>query len=184
MLIQSGVLQYISMCLGNQILHKHYKVFEGITLGINITKGMGSVTEEDIEAGFMMFSAFVYCSESVAISQFLHSLLSTQSPRTIIQATVNTIESVGLDENKNKKRLNQLYLDLDKIFHFQLGKILLATASPSEIEAMIAEDWPYFTSHSQQIDECLNGASCQGIKNLVQTLGKTSHSQNCDKAIP
>ena len=174
-LIQSGVIQYISMCWGNQIMNKHYKVFEDITLGLNITKGMGSVTEEDIESGFMIFSAFVYCSESVALSKFLHSLLSSQSPRTIIQATVNTIESVVLDENKNKERLNKFYLDLDQIFHFQLGKILLATASPSELQAMIAKDLPYFTHYSKEIDECFNGVSCQGINNLVQIIGKITY---------
>ena len=152
--------------------HKHYRVFESITLGLTITKSMGSVTEEDITTGFMMFSAFVYCSESVPLFQFLHSLLSTQNPRTIIQATVNTIESVVFDENENRMRMNQFYMALDQILHFQLGNILLATASPSELQAMIAKDLPYFTHFSNEIDECLSGASCQGIKNLVQTIGK------------
>ena len=55
----------------------------------------------------MMFSAFVYCSESVALSQFLDSLLSTQSPMTIIQATVNTIESSVLLENINIQRMTR-----------------------------------------------------------------------------
>ena len=127
--------------------------------------------EEDIKTGFMIFSALVYCSESVVLSQFLHSLLSTQSPRTIIQATVNTIEFNVLHENRNRMKMNRFYVALDHIFHFQLGKILLATASPSELQAMIAKDWPYFTHYSQEIDECLNGASCQGIMNLVQNLG-------------
>ena len=67
--------------------------------------------------------------------------------------------------------MNQFYLALDQIFSFHLGEILLATASPSELQAMIAKDLPYFTHYSHEIDECLSGASCQGIMNLVQTLG-------------
>ena len=66
----------------------------------------------------------------------------------------------------------QFYLSLDQIFHFQLGKILLATVSPSDIESMITKDWPYFSHYSQEINQCLNNASCKGISDLVQSLGK------------
>ena len=55
---------------------------------------------------------------------------------------------------------------MDKIFHFQLGKILLATVTPSDIKTMLNKDWPYFSHYSQEIDQCLNNASCQGIIHL------------------
>ena len=63
--------------------------------------------------------------------------------------------------------LNTFYLSLDKIFHFQYGKILLALTSLSEVEAMMAKDWPYFTSFSGDIDQCLSGVTCS----LLQSLG-------------
>ena len=122
----------------------------------------------------MLFSVVVYCSEPVALSQFLNSLLSTQSLRTIIKATVNTIQSENIKESLSKEQMNQFYLALDKIFDFQLGKILLAISSPPEIEAMMAKDWPFFTHFSQEIDQCLEEGSCRGVQDIVNTLGKIS----------
>ena len=98
----------------------------------------------------MLFSAIVYCSEPVALAQFLHSLLSTQSPRTIIRATVNTIQSGDIKNRESRKLINQFYLGLDSKFDFHLGKILLATASPSQIKTMIAKEQPFFTNFSQE----------------------------------
>ena len=123
----------------------------------------------------MLFSTLIYCSESVALSQFLHGLISTQSPRTIIQATVNTVQSESVRESAKKRKISQFYMALHKIFHFQLGKIRLASASPSELKAMLAKDWPYFTHYSNDIDQCLKGSSCKGVTDLVQTLGNLSN---------
>ena len=162
------------MCSENQIRPSYYSVIRRLDVGPDNTTG-GVANDEDVLTGFMLFSTMIYCSESVALSQFLHSLLSTQSPRTIIQATVNTIQSGQIKEMSNRKRMGQFYLALDVIFHFQVGKILLATASTLELKAMMAKDWPYFTPYSKETDQCLNGDSCQGVRDLVQTLGKLDH---------
>ena len=110
----------------------------------------------------------------MALSKFLHNLVSTESPRTIIQATVNTIPAGDITDIVNMRRFSEFYLALDKIFHFQLGRILLATASRSQLQAMTAKDWPYFNHFSKEVDQCLSSASCQGVVDLVQTLGKLS----------
>ena len=170
-LIAKGNIQYAIMCLGNQISPRYYQVIDQINVGLN-DQIDGLIYDEDYLTGYMLFSTLIYCSESVALSQFLYGLISIQSPRTIIQATVNTLQSENVRESSNKIKLSQFYLALDKIFHFQLGKILLASASPSELKAMLAKDWPYFTHYSKDIDKCLRGDSCQGVGNLVQTLGK------------
>ena len=174
-LITNRQLDYVSMCSEGQIKPNNNNVISRLTIGVNHTTG-GVTNDEDILNGFKLFSTLVYCSESVALSQFLHSLLSSHSPRTIIKATVNTIQSGDVKEKSNRKRMGQFYFALDKIFHFQHGKILLATASQSDIEAMMTKDWPYFTHYSQEIEECFNNASCQGVRDLVQTLGKLLHS--------
>ena len=67
--------------------------------------------------------------------------------------------------------MNEVYLALDKVFHFKYGKILLATASLLELEAMMLKGRPYFTQYSQEIDKCLSGASCKGLHDLLLTLG-------------
>ena len=120
----------------------------------------------------MIFSATVYCTETVPLYKFLYILISSQSPRTVIRALVNTIQADNIRERNNRKLLNQFFLALDKIFHFQIGKILLATSSLSQLQSMMAMDWPYFNHYSKEIDLCLNGSSCLEIMNLVQTLGK------------
>ena len=166
---------YTSMCLGSQIKPDHYSLIAGLNIGLNHTTG-GVANDEDFLTGFMMFSTMIYCSESVALSQFLHSLLSDQSPRTIIQATVNTIQSGDIMGIMNKKGMSQFYLALNKIFHFKLGKILLATVSSSDIEAMVARDWPFISHYSQEIDQCFNNGNCQGVRDLVNNLGKYNSS--------
>ena len=169
----TGLLSYTSICSGGQVKKEHQsRILGNMNLGLNI-HGPEIITEEDIRTGFMLYSALISCSESVALYHFLHGLLSNQSPRTIIQATVNTIESDNLRERASKTRINQMYLLLDDIFNLQYGKILLATSSPSQLDAMIAKDWPYFSHYSQEINECLGGGSCQGITDIMQqTRGK------------
>ena len=166
-------------CIGGQIKLEFFNTtFEQIDLGNyeNITNNF-SISSEDIETGFSMFSAIIYCSESVALSQFLHNLISTQSPRTIIQATVNTIESGDIIEADNRKAMNNFYHALDKIFKLQFGKILLATtinwARPHLLlEPMLAGDFPYVEAYKHEVEQCLGGVDCQGVEDLVQTLGK------------
>ena len=176
-LIKAGKIHYNSMCSGGQIRPNNYDVLQVTIQGLNKLTDVVP-NDEDIHTGFMLFYSLVYCSESVQLYQFLHSLLSNQSPRTIIQATVNTIEadSDAIKESSNRKRLAQFYIALDQIFLFKYGKILLALSSPSELESMLAKGRPYFSHFSQEIDHCLSGASCQGVMDLVQTLGKPNPS--------
>ena len=120
--IMNRQLDYVSMFSEGQIKPNNYSVIARLTIGLNHTTS-GVTNDDDLLNGFKLFSTIFYCSESLALSQFLHSLLSSQSPRTIIQATVKTIQSRDIKERSNRKRIGQFYLALDKISHFQLGKI-------------------------------------------------------------
>ena len=172
-LITSGFLQYNSMCLGGQVRKGFYPlVFDELHLQVNSDKMLKTITEEDKEAGFMLFSAIIFCSEPVALSQFLHNLISAQSPRTIIQATVNTLKSDNINEIITRIFLNNFYLALDKKFHFQYGKILLAISSPQQFDRLITKGWSFFSHYKQDIEQCLKNNSCQGVSDLVQSLGE------------
>ena len=148
-IIDNRTLDFLNMCSEGQIIHdKSSVVFESITLDlIEVTT---TIIDENIKTGIKLFAVVVCCSEPLALSQFLNSLLSRESPRTIIQATVNRIESENIIEPQNMERMKQFFLALDKIFHFQIDKILLAISSQSEIAAMTAKDWPYFTPSSEE----------------------------------
>ena len=173
-LIEYGTLNQ-TMCKGGQVRReKRSWLFDKMMVDLeNKSENQNKVipTNEDIETGYMILSAVVYCSESVTLAQFLHNLLSTQSPRTIIQATVNTIQSDDIKEYRNRRLVNSFYLALDNVFKFKLGQILLATASPSVLQGMVDKDWPYFAKFSQELEKCLNGTNCKGVMEQIQSLG-------------
>ena len=131
-----------------------------------------TIIEEDVMAGLELFLISFHCSESTDIYKFLHNLISTQSPRTIIQTTVNTIQSDNIKERGSRITLGQFYMQLDKIFQFQLGNILSAMLPLSEIETMKDKDWPYFTHYQTAMDMCLNEHNCQMLTNITKDLGK------------
>ena len=130
-----------------------------------------SITHEDTTTGFMIYSAYVFCAESSSLYQFLATLISNQSPRTIIQGIVSTIQSEEGMKGDNKKKVNQIYLELGKMLDLQYGKILLATATPRQLKDMIAKEWPFFGNYTEEVKDCLHGNSCQVVQDLVQTLG-------------
>ena len=65
---------------------------------------------------------------------------------------------------------------LDKILLFQYGKILLASVSLSELTNMRTKDYPYVTNLAKDLDQCLSGTSCQGVQDLVGSLGGSNPS--------
>ena len=169
-LILSGSFEYEEMCLNGQVKTEYYDtLFAWINLGLPLDVNETTLTDEDIETGFMIFSAVIYCSESVQLSKFLHNLVSTQSPRTIIQATVNTIQSDNIREIESRQLLNEFYQALDQVFDLQYGKILMALSSTSQLQDMMSKSWPYFHNFScQEMDQCLSGLNCE----IVQKIGK------------
>ena len=155
-------------CTNDQVKQNQLAlVFDEIPQAKNTT----DITDEDITKGFMIYSALVFCAESSYLYQFLATLISNQSARTILQVIVNTIQSEDDMDDENKKKFNHIYLELDRILDLQYGKILLATATPYQLEDMIAKDWPFFGNYTEEVKECLHGDSCQVVQHLVQALG-------------
>ena len=148
--------------------------YKTIFARLNQSNGFQDITKEDINIGADIFFILTYCPdrETLLLYQFLHNLISTKSTRTIIQSTVNTLESENIVEETNKIFMRQFYVALDKIFNFQFGKILLATTPLSELNEMLEKELPYFSHYSQEIDQCLNDASCRGLQEVLITLGE------------
>ena len=173
-IVNSNSFKFNTMCDRDQVKPIFYpKVFNKINFPLDYSIQVKTLTEADIMTGFMMFSTMIYCSESVALYQFLHNLLSTQSPRTIIKATFNTISSINIAYDRNREMLNEFYFKLEKVFDFELGKILLATHSPSQLQGMLDKKKPYLNSFSNDLKHCLESESCQVVGDLVQTLGES-----------
>jgi hypothetical protein len=166
-----GAIDY-GQCAYGQVKITGQKPFDQINLALFNVSNNGDISAEDIRTGYAIYMVTVMCKEVEAlnISQFLGTLVLTQTPRTIIQATVNTIHQETM-EGKNRKRLGLFYQELNKTFNFHHGQILVALSSPSELEAMLARDLPYLTPYTQQIMECVRGTSCQGVTDLIENLG-------------
>ena len=128
------------------------------------------------ETGFLLFSAIIYCPESVSelfeLYQFLSNLVDNETPRTLLQATVTTIKADIIQESLNMKRLNDFYLALETTFNLQYGKILLATVSKEEMQMIRDKGWPFLDSYKDEVNKCIASESCQGIHNIIKELGK------------
>ena len=160
---------------GGQIRPRYYtEVFGALDKRFEGTHSERT-NEEDVRTGFMIFSAMIFCpksaKETFQIYHFLHNLLAQESPRTIIQGVVNTIQSDAQREVEDKKRINDFFLAMDKHFRFQYGKILLAILPRFQLNKMINKDWPFFEHFRTELDECLNGTNCNSLEDLIATLG-------------
>ena len=177
----TNILQNTSICPnpGEQVKPQFYnEVFGDISPSPNEEKGKYSTSDEDLETGFLLFSAIIYCPESVSelfeLYQFLISIVENETPRTILQATVNTIKANVVEESLNRKRLNEFYLALETIFHLQFGKILLATVSKEEMQMIMDQGWPFLESYKDNVEACLASENCNGIQEIIKELGKFS----------
>ena len=165
----------INKCSGGQIdLDKDDQIFSKITLGLkDESDDGGEVTEEDIANGFAIYAVVVFCSkESEQMQAFLSRVVSDETGGTILKAIVNTLHSwkISLDM---KRHLGKFYLSLDKRLNLNVGKILLAASTSSQLSAMMEQDLPYLEPFKEETEECIKGAAgdCQRVTDLVKNLG-------------
>ena len=59
---------------------------------------------------------------------------------------------------------------LEEELDLEFGRILLASASPDELQAILARDWPYLDSFAEEVDACLDG-DCTKVASIIQELG-------------
>ena len=125
----------------------------------------------DIETGLLVYSVMMFCPEDMRLWLFFQNLISKESPDFLLQATVSTIVSEKLNENI-KNLAGEFYLDLQAFFNLELGKILLAVSSLSQIEDMFIQDLPFLLPHMEDIQQCLGGHDCNGVQHLIKSLGE------------
>lgn len=171
--LADGTFEHDDVCSGGQVKPKYFD-FVGVDLGLISNRMYKETTDEDIELGFEAYAAQVFCpsEETQQMFLFVDNLIKTQSPRTLIKATVNTIESEKVKENANRKRIGQFYESLDEIFKFKFGKLLLAITSTSGLKRMREKEVPYFSSYEKKLDKCLEKDKCNKIERIVDDLDK------------
>ena len=58
-----------------------------------------------------------------------------------------------------------------------VGKIVLAASSSSQLRAILDQGLPYLDPFVQETEACINGSDeCQRVLDLVNSLGINSHS--------
>ena len=111
-----------------------------------------------------MHFAVTYCNDDqMKFHFFLEKLISSETPRTIIKAIINTIESEEIEEVADERMLAEFYSVLKEAFGMTYDSYLLATASASVL------DLPYFL-HQDGWDGCLNVSN--PVCNDLNSLGK------------
>ena len=72
----------------------------------------------------------------------------------------------------NSPQVAKFYLALDRLLDLNVGKIVLAASSSSQLRAILDQDLPYLDPFVQETEECINGsAECQLVIDLVKSLG-------------
>ena len=165
----------VSKCSGGQIdLEQNDQIFSKITLGLKdaMDDDDGEPTKEDIATGFAIYSIAVFCSkDSELLQTFLTRLVSDETPGTLLKVITNTLHSskISLDM---KDDLGNFYLALDKRLELNVGKIILASSSSSQLSAVMDQDLPYLEPFAKVTEECIKETNCQGVTDLVKSLGK------------
>ena len=127
------------------------------------TTGNLNPTDEDIETGLRLHFFLSYCNEATNIGVFLFDLVSSEAPSTILQATINTLQSGNVRSWLGKQMMVDFYRQLDKLFHLRLGKILLEISSLQQLEAMLAQGAPYLDAYRDEISRCVKENDCQEL---------------------
>ena len=122
----------------------------------------------------MMFSVVLYCPEElIKLYKFFDGLVTNDDSTTIIQSTVSTLNSGAILDKDNFDKSAKFYNHLENIFQLQYGKILLSTASKSQIQSILDKRLPFFGKLTQEVESCLNGTTCDAVQEAIQSLGDT-----------
>ena len=105
--------------------------------------------------------------------RFVDQLLSTESSRTIIHTFVNLFWSGALKDFTSFSLAKEFYFVLASTLQLQYGNVLLATSTRGQLQAVIDNDWPFFTDNTGLLKACLKDLKCDATQEIFQKLGIT-----------
>ena len=149
---------------------KQTEVFSKLVSDVHIHEIEGPPSIKDIEIGYKLFHAIVYCPiPLVKLFRFVDQLLSIESTRTIVQTFVNLFQSGAITDKTSFTLAKQFYFVLAS--NLQYGNVLLATSKNAQLQAVIRNDWPFFSNNTHLVGKCLQESNCDGIQDIFQKLG-------------
>ena len=158
----------------------HVNFSQVLTNGEPTETSIDTIEEEDIEIGLALFMIAGHCpKETLKLGQFALQLAKEESLPTFMLALINTLQSDQVTLF-HKTLLGRIYKVLDDLFGFYLGKILLATSSPTQLSAFQNQHLPYLNNNSDQlVQECLSGHFCDNIFGHIQGICILSNVYAC-----
>ena len=162
-------------CESGQLWEYYYdEFFAELEMTVRPITTLTSFQNEDFHLGAKIFFAMSFCPQKMSLIFliFFNRLINTQSPRVVIRTLVDTIQLGDSNDREIKKGLNDLYLALEEEFDLQYGKVLIALSSKEKVEEMLDKDWPFFDKYRQEVNLCLNGTTCNSLKDIIASLGK------------
>ena len=149
------------------------QIFSKIVLIANTTRSSVEPLFEDIETGYELFHAVVFCPAMVfKVYKFIDRLLSHETKRTIIQTIVHLFHSGTIADQTAVNLAKQFYYVLASSLDLQYGNILLATSTTSKLQMMKRRGLPFLSSYTDLITECLQGTTCELLEDIYQKLGR------------
>ena len=85
---------------------------------------------------------------------------------------INTLESGKLEGIVEGNQVLEFFQAMDRIFQLEYGKVLLAVSSRHQLEEMVERGLPYLADYTEVVRSCINGSGCEGVRKVVDTLGK------------
>ena len=132
-----------------------------------------TIVIEDLKAGFAIYSAVVFCSNTPKqLYKFFFDLVSKETPRTILLALVNTIRSSSLKTYSDKLQLNEFYHSLNLIMKPMYAQIITAISSRNDLKKMNDNGWPFFSNKTDSFLESVQSDHYQNVSEPTDTLGK------------
>jgi hypothetical protein len=148
-------------------------VGSGAWLSTDVDDGHGteqSPSDEDISTGLRLFFTLIYCSqEGIEMYTFFNQTISSESAPTILQTTMNMLRT-PLKNAINSRSMNRLYGFLEDRFSLQLGKILVALSSMSELDILINRGAPYLAKFTDAIKNCKKDDNCTEVESSAKSL--------------
>ena len=148
-------------CSMDQVKPRYrYDISSKVLSSISPNKTVGVITKEDIETGYELFHALVFCpAMAVKIYTFIDQLLSNETSRTIIQTIVNLYKSDAITDDKSLALTKHFYQVLASILDLQYGNILLATLAGAQMRPGI-------------IDPVEKNSQHDTVQDIYKTLGE------------
>ena len=116
----------------------------------------------------------VFCTPKIVSKthMMIDKLLTEVTSRTLIQTIVNLFQHGSIADRLTFSLARQFYEVLANTLDLQYRNILLATLTNAKMQAVILNNWPFFSNYTDLVKECLENSSCDVFQDIYENIGK------------